>query len=194
MSEKRMRGRPVGTGIDDAPMLRRIADLIVRQPGLRPTTAFKQCQKRPSQSQVRRIQDKWRKGNAHFLAEAEARLATERQAQLGARQLIARSRQSTVFDPFGPLDALSERVRQLTATAQFAKAFELATRTSSDSLLNRLTRQIHGGSYARAVRGWENSSYLRAVRAFENSPLTRLTRQLEENQRRIDAMLGVHRF
>src|SRR4051812_18063222 len=78
MTDKKSRGRPTGTGINDEVTLDRIADLIARSPGLKPTTALKRVTSRPGPAQIRRIQVKWKLSQDERMARAESRLAAQR--------------------------------------------------------------------------------------------------------------------
>ena len=98
---KRGRGRPIGTGKDDAPTLSKVADLIVANPALRPTTAIKRVLDRLDPSIIRRLQVKWRAGKEEYLAQARSRravtVAPARRASVSysprtARQLMAAQR------------------------------------------------------------------------------------------------------
>lgn len=84
MIEKRKRGRPPNTGIDDSAHLKRIAELMIATPGLLPTTAMHRVirgRKWPASDKalVRRWQKKWQTEGERYLAEArqahDARLA-----------------------------------------------------------------------------------------------------------------------
>src|SRR3546814_6510390 len=71
----RGRGRPVGTGLDDGPTLNKMADIMVANPAMRPTTAMRRAIDKPGPSVVRRLQVKWKAGSAEYLAAARARRA-----------------------------------------------------------------------------------------------------------------------
>lgn len=57
MAEKRRRGRPKGTGIDDVRRLQDIARLLAAEPGLKPTTAIRSLG-HSNPSVIRRLRDK----------------------------------------------------------------------------------------------------------------------------------------
>ena len=77
---KKGRGRPPGTGLNDDPTLRKVADVLLANPRMKPTTAMARVLDRPGPSTVRRLQVKWRVKGTTCLAEAEARRAAEREA------------------------------------------------------------------------------------------------------------------
>jgi hypothetical protein len=61
------RGRPKGTGLDDAGPLAAIAELIAANPGMKPTTAIKALGF-TDPSTVRRLRDKYQQRRAHYQA------------------------------------------------------------------------------------------------------------------------------
>ena len=72
-AKKSKRGRPKGTGIDDLPALRAMADLIVSEPGLKATTAYKAVNLQWLEKDLRRIQFKWKAQGESLLAEVRDR-------------------------------------------------------------------------------------------------------------------------
>jgi hypothetical protein len=70
---KRGRGRPRGTGKPDDRALRAIADLLVANATLRPTTAMKRTLDSQNPSTIRRLQVKWKAKGGGFLREARLR-------------------------------------------------------------------------------------------------------------------------
>lgn len=108
--EKRSRGRPVGSGINDQSTLLRIGDLIECNPGLKPTTAIRKLGF-SDPSTIRRLRDKYNSQrdaihgellglpSAHELNDNTSfRLPTEaaRQAMLRAQDAIRRSPKDVV--------------------------------------------------------------------------------------------------
>jgi hypothetical protein len=70
--ERRPRGRPKGTGKDDSVAMNRIAELLVANPSLKPTTAIKRIGIR-NESDVRRLQVKWKAQGPALLDAARMR-------------------------------------------------------------------------------------------------------------------------
>lgn len=89
-SVSRKRGRPPGTGRnDDLPLLANVADAILQQHDLRPTTAIKRILGRPrngNPSEVRRLREKWNSLGGAMLAAARLRLDQPERPQLAARR------------------------------------------------------------------------------------------------------------
>lgn len=82
MNDKRPRGRPKGTGIEDDPHLDAVANLIVRQPGLKKTPAISQIvQEAFPENQwsaaERRLLRKWDKSAKERLKAAQERYDEE---------------------------------------------------------------------------------------------------------------------
>jgi hypothetical protein len=72
---KHARGRPRGTGKDDTGYLEKVAELLVRQPSLKPTTAMKQVMAGRNRLEteatlLRRWQSKWQRDGSRFLMTA----------------------------------------------------------------------------------------------------------------------------
>jgi hypothetical protein len=78
-TEKRPRGRPRGTGKNDTPHLAQVADLIVREPSFKPTTAMKRVMQSrkdwgaSDETLLRRWQVKWNASAVTLLAAAQDR-------------------------------------------------------------------------------------------------------------------------
>lgn len=94
MPEGRKRGRPMGTTRKDGPFLADVADLLVRMPALRPTTAMRRVIEARSDwlansesAMLRRLQSKWSLSAATELAAAKRR--AERIAPPSPRQISA---------------------------------------------------------------------------------------------------------
>ncbi len=75
----RRRGRPPGTGRDDSAMLTAVADVLQAKPGTKATTAMRRLAKgAATDSDLRRLQVKWKAEGDRRMAEAGAR-ARERE-------------------------------------------------------------------------------------------------------------------
>ncbi|MBB3138949.1 hypothetical protein FHS26_006729 [Rhizobium pisi] len=81
MHTKRPRGRPAGSGIDDSRFLNEVADLLLANTRLKPTTAMRRVITtrkgawiaHSEEAMLRRLQDKWKAHKAVFTAEAQRR-------------------------------------------------------------------------------------------------------------------------
>jgi hypothetical protein len=97
------RGRPKGTGVDDAGALMAIADIMAANPGMKTTTAIKALGI-SNPSVVRRLRDKYQQLHAHRDAKNAGRTTNEPRPEADNRQannvisLRTRSRTKTVPD------------------------------------------------------------------------------------------------
>jgi hypothetical protein len=78
MTTKKRRGRPLGSGIDDSAELSQVADLLVRNPSMRPSAAMKQATRgrkgrETPETLLRRLQAKWKQQGESLLAAAQER-------------------------------------------------------------------------------------------------------------------------
>ena len=71
--EKKRRGRPVGSCKDDSHLLAQVADILVSDRKLKPTTAIKRVLASPDPSPIRRLQSKWKQDGSVYLAQAQDR-------------------------------------------------------------------------------------------------------------------------
>lgn len=161
---KRGRGRPPGTGLNDDPTLSKVADMLLVNPRMKPTTAMARVLDRPGPSTVRRLQVKWHAKGATYLAEAEARRAAEREAH--RRSLEATIRRQSV-----------EAYRSSRGLGAAFAAFDSPAMQAVQEVLNspamRAMRELHNSPAMQAVRELHNSPAMQAVRELHNSPAMR---------------------
>lgn len=170
-NDKRPRGRPKGTGIDDRPVLLQMAELIVAKPTLRPTTALKRIVRRPSESYERRIQAKWRVVGEALCAEVRARAANDRAPVMRGAPLspVALARRVAASPVLSAMDALNNN-----PTMRALRAFE-------DSPAMRAFRAVQDNPVLRAARALEDSAAMRAARALEDGAVGQAKRLLDSN-------------
>lgn len=94
--EKRKRGRPLGSCKDDSPLLRQVADILVLDKKLKPTTAIKRVLASPNPSPIRRLQSKWKQDGSKYVREAQTR-ATHRAAEQRDRAIAVFSERERTF-------------------------------------------------------------------------------------------------
>lgn len=178
---KRQRGRPKGSGLNDGPRLDRIADLMIARPGLKPTTAIKQTDPAPNDTEIRRLQGKWSEEGEARLAAAHERQAVRRAAQ-AQRSAARRSGSGT------GIGAIAEMERQLRAAerlANLARGIDSLTPSAVADAAAGIDRStaaiqaIYDSPAMRLARGLDDSPTMRLVREMENSPTMRLMRELE---------------
>jgi len=170
-SNKRGRGRPVGTGYDDAPTLEKMADLMVAQPTLKATTAMRRILGQPGPSQIRRLQVKWKEGAAEFLAAAQARHAF---APVLPRRISASHSPRTVRQ----IMEASRRVQEMMPSIRAAQ--ELMN-TPGILAAQEVARRFYDSPAAQAMRAFHDSPSARAMREFHDSPTARAMREMEDS-------------
>lgn len=170
-NDKRPRGRPKGTGIDDRPVLLQMAELIVAKPSLRPTTALKRIVRRPPESYERRIQAKWRVVGQALCAEVRARAANDRAPVLRGTPVspVELARRVAASPVLAAMDALGN-----TPTMRALRAFE-------DSAVMRAARAFEDNPTLRAMRAIQDSPVMRAARALDDGPVGQAKRLLDGN-------------
>lgn len=96
MSEDRKRrGRPMGTEMDDSKMLAAIADMLIVAPGMRPTTAMRRIKRDASDAEIHRWQDKWKQRKSALINAASAR-AEEAKRKRAEKEAVEATRFSGV--------------------------------------------------------------------------------------------------
>lgn len=191
-SNKRGRGRPRGTGLNDAPTLRKVADMLTADPALKPTRAIKRILDTPSETTVRRLQGKWRTGRTAYLADAEGRRAA---------QLVPVRRATTPYSPRTARHLLeahqkmqealrpSMRVAQELATSrQFIEAQETARRFQENPAL-RAARELANSpaflAVQEATRRINEDPTMRAMRELQESPTMRAVREAQAQMHKL---------
>jgi hypothetical protein len=143
---KRTRGRPRGTGKPDQASLTQMADLMVADPTLKPTTAAKRVVRGISASVLRRLQVKWQTMGTELLEAARAR-----------------SRQATYMQD-APLE------NRIPAGPLGEHTFMPAVREAADSSWAKAAREAANSPWAKAMREAANSPWAKAMREAANSP------------------------
>jgi hypothetical protein len=144
---KRQRGRPRGSGKDDASYLIRIADLLVRNPSMKPTAAMKLLIKERKNwdatdtTLLRRWQVKWKANGDELLAAAHER-ARPRPPAVPAHLTI-----------FSLIQALKAG-----ESSPYFKIIRDAQEAAEKS------------PWLKTLREMENLPFIRAMREMENSP------------------------
>jgi hypothetical protein len=166
MTDKRPRGRPKGSGIEDGHHLDAVADLLVRHPGLKKTPAISQIvQKAFPQHQwiaaERRLQRKWNPSAGERLEAARERYAEERRERRAVRSIPA-----------------SDLISQITGVSSFAA--EMARMNS----YAREVQEMLNPSTLQMIR--EQASIAQQMRDMIDPPMLR---QMREQTEMINKML-----
>jgi hypothetical protein len=171
-SIKRSRGRPRGTGLNDSPALRKVADMLAADPTLKPTTAIKRVLNRPDETAVRRLQGKWKDQGAKYLADTHARRAA----------VPAPTRRTgTSYSPRTTRQLFEGHKRMQDALSPTMRAAQ--EMMSSPAMLAALeaARRIQESPTMRAIEELRSSPTMRAIEQLQNSPTMRAMRELQES-------------
>jgi hypothetical protein len=194
-TKQRRRGRPKGSGIDDAAVLGAIADTLVANDGMRPTTAMKRCVKGIGATHLRRLQVKWKLDGARLraaaLQRAEARSAAERAAaQPAARGALPATRGRSLEDAIRTLNAIHESpVLALHGRLQDLVDPPFVRRMRE---MDAMLRGIANSPAIQAAQRLAESPAMRAMRAITEAPLAKEAERMNQLMRAIDP-LGRHR-
>ncbi len=182
---KRGRGRPPGTGLNDDPTLNKVADVLLANPRMKPTTAMARVLDRPGPSTVRRLQVKWHAKGVTYLAEAEARRAAEQEAH--RRSLEATLRRQSV-EAYRASMGLGAALAALDSPAM--KAMQEAL----NSPAMRVMRELQDSPTMRAARELQNSPAMRAVQEAMASPAMRTLQEEMARSLTLSKQLSLPKF
>jgi hypothetical protein len=191
--ENRPRGRPRGTGKDDSLPLTEVADLLVANPLLKPTTAMKRVMQggkdwgATDETLLRRWQDKWKHQGEVFLAAARERARPKPMAQPA---VPAHSWATLRALPF-PEDAHTRAMREY-ANGPAKAMQDYINSPASKALLDYASSPV-----AKAMLDYANSPTAKATRDYLDSPAMRainsvqtsaIDRYVAAQQRLMDAI------
>lgn len=181
MEPKKQRGRPKGTVIPtDRKALNAVADLILREPTLRPTTAIKRVVPNWTDSVVHRLIGKWRKEREALIAEAQqredVRAVRRNSAGAGAASYSGANIHANIRHLYD-----NQAVR---AAREFANSPAIkAMQAMMDSPAMKAMREMHDSPAFRMVREMQNSPEMRMIREIQNSPVMKIMREQQRIQR-----------
>lgn len=122
-THKRKRGRPLGSCKDDSHLLAQVADILLSDRKLKPTTAIKRVLASPDPSPIRRLQSKWRQEGSAYLEKAQNRAIRKAQEIMSReKERVLRELAETGFTglgaypTFGGFSAMQEkelRIREI---------------------------------------------------------------------------------
>lgn len=198
--ERRGRGRPRGSGLNDEGTLSAIADMIARSPGLPPTTALRRIDPDVNPASKRRIQSKWKEQRARLLAESRLRLSMKDQGAVvhanaaggnhnGSPTVPATVGTSIQSSPLASQLAAAEIARCATAAAQASARLSAAMSSPAAQMIRdvhnseamRLMREVHDSPSMRLMREIYDSPAMRAMRELQDSPAMRAVRELNNS-------------
>jgi hypothetical protein len=161
---KKGRGRPKGSGKNDLPALSAMAEMMADQPSLKATSAYKKVNKRWHESDLRRIQIKWKEHGSRLIAEALARRAAPKRASTASRELV-----------------LARAAKQAETAMDMMRGNMGAIRKFYDSPAHRSIREFLDSPAQRAMRDIIDSPAQRAIREMLDSPIQRAIRDVYDN-------------
>ncbi len=193
-SSKRGRGRPVGTGKDDTPILSKVADLMAADPRLKVTPAVRRVLGNPDAATVRRLQVKWQAGGDKHLAAARdrrtvasmpvRRAATSYSPRM-ARQIAEAQRKVSGMLGTGTWENSTSAALQ----AAYNEPGMKAMREVYDSPAMRAARALYDDPTMRAMRELHDSPTMRAMRELQGSPTLRASLEAAQEVARIQRLI-----
>lgn len=156
------KGRPKGSEKDDSAALMAIAEMILANPRLRPTTAMRRHKKKATQSEIRRWQVKWKERGEALLAQAQVRAEAHKaaQASVGSSRRLNIAELGRMGGFLDPSAMQAARGLDLSPSLKAFMAYQ-------DSPTMKLMREIEESPTLRVFRQMENSGVLRMVREHQ---------------------------
>jgi hypothetical protein len=173
-TEKRSRGRPPGTGKDDRKVLESVADMVVANPTMRPTTAMRRVAPKATEAEVRRFQVKWKEGREVLLNAARERTEAKRlTGSVPARR--SRPQAGHVGGVGNPRDlaAMTQLVREVLDNPAAQMARELANSPAA-----QMARELANSPAAQMAREMANSPAAQMARELANTPAAQMAREM----------------
>lgn len=127
MQEMKKRGRPVGSEIDDSEILNAIADQIVENPKLRPTTAMRRIAPKASGAQIRRWQSKWSNRKSEFISSASCRQKQRRQRAMPCSSRDSISAEASAYRSLMKIAEEMQRQKEMINVPEHANAMRACT-------------------------------------------------------------------
>jgi hypothetical protein len=169
MEPKKQRGRPKGTVIPtDRRVLSSMADLLLKEPALRPTAAIKRILPDWTDSVVHRLTGKWRK-------QKEALLADARQRQ-DAREV--RGTTTGGIRAGGSMANLMDQMRAIHDNPAVRAAREMANSPAMKAM-----QEMQNSPVMRAIREIQDNPTMRAIKAMQDNPIMKMMREQEHLRR-----------
>lgn len=173
-STKRSRGRPRGTGLDDSPTLRKVADMLAADPSIKPTTAIKRTLDKPTETAVRRLQGKWKNEGAKYLAECRARRSAVP---------VPTRRASASYSPRTAREMFEAHRRMQEALSPAMLAAHEMMNSPGMMAAQEAARRLRESPAMRAIEELQNSPTMRAMRELQASPAMRAIQEAHAQMR-----------
>ena len=121
MTDTRPRGRPRGSGKNDTPFLAQVADLLVRDPSTKPTTAMKRV--------IGKRKD-WQSSDATLLRRWQVKWPQQKESLLTAARERARPRPPTIQEVIEGMAAFRRGMEQVLSNPNLIRMMEGMTAIS----------------------------------------------------------------
>tara|TARA_R110001606_G_scaffold356803_3_gene508195 strand:- start:195 stop:737 length:543 start_codon:yes stop_codon:yes gene_type:complete len=161
-NENRGPGRPKGSGIDDRPILRSIAECLVDQQERKVASVYKNLDPDWTEASVRRIQAKWKAVGQGLLKCVRDQRSEEHTS--GHRAGGQKSINNIVA-----MALIAKKQTDLLCGSGAKKPLLLLNITAS----RRLLEEFHNAPAQRLIREYNNSPSMQIIRATKNSPVMR---------------------
>lgn len=183
MEANSKRGRPLGSGKDDADDLKAVAALILATPGLLPTTAYKRLKASAGDADIRRFQVKWKANAGDLMAQAQARREMQTQARQseGSRRARHGGVAASLAEIAHTISALSANPAMQSISDIYNSPGMQAMRDLHSSPAMQAVRDLHDSPAMRAVRDLQNSPAMQAIRDIQDSPTMRAIREYQDS-------------
>lgn len=181
-SNKRGRGRPIGSGKDDAPTLSKIADLRAANPGLKVTPAIRQVLSNPNSATVRRLQAKWQMDGSKYLAAAQERRTV-------ASMPVRRTSASYSLRVARQIAEAQRKVSGMLGTSAWENLTSAALRAAYDDPITKAMRKVNESPTMRAARGLYDDPIMRATQELQGSPTLRASLEAAQEVARIQRLI-----
>ena len=209
---KRPRGRPRGSGKNDAPHLAQVADLLLCDPSLRPTTAMKRVIARREnwgathETLLRCWQEKWKQQGQSFMAAARERASpkTVAAAPPSVSSLAGSPTVGTFADRLNSpamrafLDRERERMQAIKALAEspWMRAVRELENSPFMTALRKVQKQLENNPFWKMARDAQNAitPMMQAIRDLHNSPIAQAADQIAAYQRQIEQIRLIGRI
>jgi hypothetical protein len=168
------RGRPIGTGKLDEPVLHKIADLLVADSSLKPTTAMKRILRTSSdwdatdETMLRRWQVKWKADSATFLEAARERA-----------KLAVTASPPPASPPYASSTEAYVQIREATENSPYRGMVREMQRSPYLEMMQEVKAQ------AQMFREMQNSPQAQMLREMRCSSAFQMAREMNEAVKRL---------
>lgn len=172
-------GRPLDSGLNDSKALNAMADMMLSNPKLKPTTAVKKILTEPGPSLIHRLRRKWKADSGGLLS--KARIRKERHVEEQKRQVY---------------EAIANNVDRTVRGRLYGNALSAATGSLTGPYLEMLVEQqkaarLAQGSLASMAGSILDQDALSQIRMAIDSPALKAIREMDKTQKQIREALGL---